>query len=293
MSMSMNGPAAEMVEFQGLPQFTIAYQPIVNVPARRVVAYEALCRGGHGTSYPQMVASMDRPTLQLFQRHIADDAIRRAVALGLAHRNASLTLNLQPDLHPDALNAEFIRVAAARHGLPHNRIVVELTEDHHLQLSDLRELLKRNKAAGFVSAVDDFGAGYSGLTHLTECRPDILKLDRALITDINDHLVKQKIVGAFVRVCKALRMVLVAEGIETLEECRTLRRLGITLMQGYFFSHPVIGALPRFEECVVAQSMKDLGRRSRQEDSQLRVYGWSSMHLTPPAEIAAPQRLAR
>jgi EAL domain-containing protein (putative c-di-GMP-specific phosphodiesterase class I) len=279
-----------MVQPDGLPPFTIAYQPIVNVPARRVVAYEALCRGGYCTSYPEMVASMDRETLQRFHRHIADDAIRRAVALGLTERNASLSLNLQPDLEPGALDAEFIRLAAIRHGLPHNRIVIELTEDHHLSLAQLGELLQRNKAGGFVSAVDDFGAGYSGLSYLTECRPDVLKLDRALVSDIHSHVVKQKIVGAFVRVCKSLRMVLVAEGIETLEECRTLRRLGITLMQGYFFSRPVIGELPRFEECAVAKSMTELGRRTRPEDSRLRIYDWNSkLYVTPPAENAAPQ----
>jgi EAL domain-containing protein (putative c-di-GMP-specific phosphodiesterase class I) len=156
-----------------------------------------------------------------------------------------------------------------------HRIVVELTEEHNLNLMQLREILDRNKSVGFATAIDDFGAGYSGLTSLATCRPEVLKLDRALISDINADDVKQKIVGAFVRVCISLKMVLIAEGVETLDECRTLRRLGIKFMQGYFFSRPVIAALPRFEECVITQSLASLGRRRNLEESGLRVYNWS------------------
>ena len=282
--MSTNGPCRDLVPSEGLPSFAIAYQPIVNVPSRQVVAYEALTRGGNGASFLQLVAAMDPETARRFHRRAAEESIRGAVALGLSQRNAALTLNLQPDLHPDALNAEFLHRAAIHHGLSPSRIVVELTEDHHLTLSQLRELLSRNKAAGFLSAMDDFGAGYSGLTYLAECRPEILKLDRALICDIDRSEAKQEIVGAFARVCKALHMLFMAEGVETLEECRMLRRLGVTIMQGYLFSRPVVGALPRFEDCMRSRSVKDLGRRSNLADSGLHVYKWDGIAwITPQA----------
>ena len=285
--MRTDGPRRDLVQSDNLPSFTIAYQPIVNVPSRRVVAYEALTRGANGASFLQLVAEMDPETQRRFHRRTAEESIRGAVALGLSRRNASLTLNLQPDLHPDALNTEFLRSAAVRHGLSPSRIVVELTEDHRLTLPQLRELLNRNKAAGFISAMDDFGAGYSGLTYLAECRPDILKLDRALICDIDASDAKQKIVGAFARVCKALHMVFMAEGVETLDECRTLRRLGVTIMQGYLFSRPVIGALPRFEDFMLNRSTKGLGRRNLLADSGLRVYNWDgTAWITPQAESA-------
>jgi len=265
-----------------LPAFAIAYQPIVNLPSRRVVAYEALVRGPGGISYPQLIAGMNARTLRSFHRHTAEEAIRCAVALGLAKRKASLTVNLQPDLDPDAVNAEFLRAAAIRHGLPIDRIVVELTEDHKLTLLQVHEILNRNKAAGFASAMDDFGAGYSGLTSLVECRPEILKLDRALVSAIDRHQIKQKIVGAFVRVCNSLQMMLIAEGVETIEECRILRRLGVKIMQGYLFSRPVIAELPRFDQCKPMRALRNFGRRKSQADSGLHVITWNSSGVIIP-----------
>ena len=262
-----------------IPPFAIAYQPIVNVPARRVAAYEALVRGPQGISYPQLVAGMDAATLRIFHHQAAEEAIGRAVALGLAERNASLTINILPDRDPDALNARSIRELAQFYGLPVNRIILELTEDHHLSLAHLAELLGENRAAGFVSAMDDFGAGYAGLTALVDCRPDVLKLDRALIRDIDHSDAREKVVGAFVKVCQALGMTLVAEGVETLEECRKLRTLGIKYMQGFFFSKPVINALPRFEQCIGVHSAEPFRGRKKVEDSGIYVQPWPERDL--------------
>ncbi len=257
-----------------IPQFAIAYQPIVNVPARRVAAYEALVRGQQGLCYPQLIAGMDPTTLRFFHHKAAEEAIRGAVNLGLATRNASLTINILPDRDPRALNAKFIRELAGWYGLPVKQIILELTEDHHLGLAQLTELLDENRALGFASAMDDFGAGYCGLTALVDSRPDVLKLDRALIRDIDHSNARDKIVGAFVRVSHALGMTLVAEGVETLAECRKLRTLGIKYMQGYFFSRPVINALPRFEQCIGIHSVEPFRGRRKVEDSGLYVGPW-------------------
>ncbi len=170
--------------------------------------------------------------------------MRRAVELGLVELNASLCVNLQPDLHPSALDADFILKAANRYGLAPSNILLEFTEDHRLPIPEYRQLLNRNKQAGFATGMDDFGAGYSGLTALVECRPEVLKLDRALIRGIDTSDTRQKIVAAFAKCCDALDMRLIAEGIETPGECQMLVDLGITHMQGYLFSHPVLDALP-------------------------------------------------
>jgi EAL domain-containing protein (putative c-di-GMP-specific phosphodiesterase class I) len=270
----MSSVSSRFIGAINIPPFAIAYQPIVNVPARRVAAYEALVRGPQGISYPELVAGMDRRTLRFFHHKAAEETISRAVALGLAERKASLTINILPDRDPAALNAQSIRELAQFYGLPVNRIILEMTEDHHLSLAELTELLGENRAAGFASAMDDFGAGYSGLTALVDCRPDVLKLDRALIRDIDHSAAREKIVGAFVKVCHALGMTLVAEGVETLAECRKLRTLGIKYMQGFFFSRPVVNALPRFEHCVGIHSLEPFRGRKKVEDSGLYVQPW-------------------
>jgi EAL domain-containing protein (putative c-di-GMP-specific phosphodiesterase class I) len=227
-----------------LPSFVIAYQPIVDVVGRSIVAYEALTRGVNGSSYPQLTAHLNAAALRAFHRRTADRAIRRAAELGLLDLQASLSLNLQPDLHPDALDAAFVAGVARSCGLNPGNILLEFTEDHRLPIPEYKQLLERNKQAGFATGMDDFGAGYSGLSALVECRPEVLKLDRALVKGIDTCDTRQKIVQAFANCSKALDMRLIAEGIETRAECEMLLALGITHMQGYLFSKPVVDTLP-------------------------------------------------
>ncbi len=226
------------------PSFVIAYQPIVNVQTRSIVAYEALTRGADGRSYPELTASLGVSALRRFHKMTSDMAIRRAVELGILDLGAALTVNLQPDMHADALDAATLAHSARRYGMPAGQILLEFTEDHKLSVGDYRRLLARNKEAGFATGMDDFGSGYSGLTALVECRPEVLKLDRALIRGIDTSDTRQKIVQAFANCSRALGMQLVAEGIETEAECRMLTELGIVFMQGYLFSRPVMDALP-------------------------------------------------
>lgn len=227
-----------------LPSFVIAFQPIVDVSTRSIVAYEALTRGTTGMSYPQLVAHLNAPALRAFHRRTAEVAIRRAAELGLADLNASLCINVQPDLHADALDATYVLEVARSCGLSPAHILLEFTEDHRLDIPEYKQLLERNKEAGFATGMDDFGAGYSGLSALVECRPEVLKLDRALIKGIDSSYTRQRIIAAFADCCKALDMRLIAEGIETVAECDMLMSLGVTHMQGYLFSHPILDELP-------------------------------------------------
>ena len=226
------------------PPFVIAYQPIVNVQTRSIVAYEALTRGMDGRSYPELTAAMDIAALRRFHKVTSDTALRRAVELGILDLGAALTVNLQPDLHPEALDAKTLAESARRHGMPAGQILVEFTEDHKLSVEDYQRMLARNQDVGFATGMDDFGSGYSGLTALVECRPEVLKLDRALVRGIDTSDARQKIVQAFANCSRALGMELVAEGIETEPECMMLRELGIVHMQGYLFSRPVLDSLP-------------------------------------------------
>jgi EAL domain-containing protein (putative c-di-GMP-specific phosphodiesterase class I) len=95
-----------------------------------------------------------------------------------------------------------------------------------------------------MPAIDDFGAGYSGLNLLAGFQPAIIKLDRQLIEEIHLSLPKQAIVRGVLSVCRDLNILPIAEGVEEIEEYLALRELGIDVFQGYLFAHPGFEALP-------------------------------------------------
>jgi EAL domain-containing protein (putative c-di-GMP-specific phosphodiesterase class I) len=95
-----------------------------------------------------------------------------------------------------------------------------------------------------ITAIDDFGAGHSGLNMLADFQPDILKIDMALTRAIATDSVRSKIVAAIVTLCQSLHISVIAEGIETLQEAVALRHLGVRLFQGYFFARPGLEQLP-------------------------------------------------
>lgn len=253
-----------MKQMQEADTFQIAFQPILNVQSRCIVAYEALLRGPAGISYPETIASMSQDQLRSFHRLTVTEIVRCAAELKIGSTKAALTINILPDLDSQALNAEYIRQAALDHGLSPARIILELTEDHRLSAAELRGLLLGIKSAGFGVAMDDFGAGYAGLNTLVACRPEILKLDRALVSDIDTDEVRQSVVRAFVKICDVLHMTLIAEGVETLAECRELHNIGIRYMQGFFFSRPIVGSLVRYEDCSNLQAIGGFKKRKRQ-----------------------------
>jgi EAL domain-containing protein (putative c-di-GMP-specific phosphodiesterase class I) len=109
--------------------------------------------------------------------------------------------------------------------------------------------MREYQRIGFLTAIDDFGAGFAGLNLLADFQPDIIKLDMGLIRDINRHAARQSIVRSITRICEELKIGIIAEGVETIEECRYLQDIGINLMQGYLFSKPL------FQQCGSSEAL--------------------------------------
>ncbi len=107
----------------------------------------------------------------------------------------------------------------------------------------MRNIVDYYRQRGFKTAIDDFGAGYAGLNLLAEIQTDIMKLDMALLRNIDTRKSSQIIVRGIVQVCAELGMTVVAEGIETHEEYAVLRDMGIDLFQGYYFARPAFQSL--------------------------------------------------
>ena len=135
--------------------------------------------------------------------------------------------------------------AARRVGFDPGRLMFEFTEDEKMvDVGHVRHIIESYQARGFTTAIDDFGAGYAGLGLLADLRPDMLKLDMALIRGINDSAARRTIVASVVKMAEDLGISCIAEGIETAAELNTLREIGLRFCQGYLLARPQIEELP-------------------------------------------------
>lgn len=223
--------------------FSMAFQPIVDVKKREVFAHEALVRGLGGESAASVFASVDDDNRYRFDQACRVKAIRLAASLGM---QSLLSINFLPNaVYRPELCIRTTLAAAEHYGFPLQRIVFEITEGEKIEdHAHLRDIVQHYQQRGFLTAIDDFGAGYAGLNLLAEMQTDIIKLDMALIRNINEDPIRQAIVRGIVQVCHDLSATVIAEGIETVAEYRLLRQMGIRLFQGYLFARPAFEALP-------------------------------------------------
>jgi len=100
------------------------------------------------------------------------------------------------------------------------------------------------KAAGISLALDDFGAGFAGLSLLSKFQPDKIKIDRELIRDVHKSGPKQAIMHAIIKCCASLEIAVIAEGVEQAEEWMWLEAAGISQFQGFLFAYPLLNGFP-------------------------------------------------
>ena len=215
-----------------------AFQPIVVLQSLEAVGYEVLLRGTHSGLSP-----MPAVLFQLAEQcRLAGDLSRliRTVAAEDAHQlppEARIFLNLHPaEMTETGLIESLHQVQEILAGS--RQIVVEVSEAAVTDLSAMRAIADQLKQAGIGFAYDDFGAGQARLMELVEVPPDYLKLDIALIRDIDTSPARRGLVQAFARVASSLGIQVIAEGIETQAVADICQEMGCQLGQGYLFGRP-------------------------------------------------------
>lgn len=225
----------------GIP-ITMAFQPIVDVRTREVFGHEALVRGKGGEGAGEILARVHDDNRYAFDQTCRVTAIDLAADLDL---QGMLSINFLPNAvyRPETCIAATLEAANDR-DFPTERLMFEVTESERvLDHAHLERIFHEYRRQGFTTAIDDFGAGHSGLNLLADFQPDVVKLDMALTRGIDTDRVRRAIVAGIVRVCGDLGIRVIAEGVETAEECLALQDEGITLFQGYFFARPAFEAL--------------------------------------------------
>jgi EAL domain-containing protein (putative c-di-GMP-specific phosphodiesterase class I) len=212
----------------------MAFQPIVSWSERRVFAYEALLR----TTDPAFgtPGAFLRAAETLGRLHDLSRTIRRAVAaVMIQNRGAKLFVNLHTK---DLEDAELFWSDSGLSPYA-SSIVLEITERAALDdVADVPSRVEKLRALGYGIALDDLGAGYSGLTSLAVLEPEVVKLDMSLVRDVDTHATKQRLVAAMVKLSQEMGMRVVMEGVETVGERDQLVAMGCDMFQGFLFARP-------------------------------------------------------
>jgi EAL domain-containing protein (putative c-di-GMP-specific phosphodiesterase class I)/GGDEF domain-containing protein len=217
------------------------FQPILSLSERRILGYEALTRGPSNSPLhpPVTLFAVARHAGRLSELEMAcrRSACSRFKALDL---DGLLFLNVSPEslLDPAHQPGRTLKMLQA-FGIPPGRVVIELTEQTPTEDFNLLDTaLHHYRAMGFSIALDDLGAGYSSLRMWSELRPDYVKIDRHFIDGIHQDAVKREFVESILKMAKASRAQVIAEGIELPEELAVLAEMGIDLVQGYLLGRP-------------------------------------------------------
>lgn len=227
----------------------MAFQPIVDTKTGRAWAYEALVRGPNGEGAGEVLGAVTAENRYAFDQQCRVAAITQAVAAGIVETGARLSINFLPNAvySPVACIQLTLKTAAAV-GFPTDRLIFEFTEDEEMVDSEhVANIVETYRRMGFSTAIDDFGAGHAGIALLSRFQTDIVKLDMALIRDLDTSMPRRMIVEGLVRMLERMSIVVVAEGIETLREYETLSSMGVRYMQGYLLARPGFRTLPLYE----------------------------------------------
>lgn len=243
-----------------LPDFTFAFQPIVDAQAHEIYSYEALLRGRDQSDAATLLEQVTGAELYILDQRARVGAIELATRLGLDCR-----LNLNGCARGFSRSSTSMRStleAAELNGLAHERIILEIAEDDLMNdAARVAPLLSEYRSAGVRLAIDDFGAGHAGLNLLAEFRPDYVKLDMTLVRAVESRERSQAVVRGILRTCADLAVDVIAEGVETKAEKEWLEGAGVRLFQGYLF------AKPAFEKLVVAEALRACQPRLRRTRS--------------------------
>jgi EAL domain-containing protein (putative c-di-GMP-specific phosphodiesterase class I)/ActR/RegA family two-component response regulator len=211
----------------------IVFQPIVDLTTAAIMGAEALARFTATPIRPPDEWLADAAHVGL-RTHLELAAIAEA-----AQQAASLPDGVFVAVNASPMTLRSPRLIQELRSFDPARVVVEVTEHERADEPDaLRDAATRLRQIGTRVAVDDAGAGFAGLEQILWLEPDVLKLERQLISDVDRSPVKRSLVNALVHFCSETGTTLVAEGIETLDELRTLRSLGVRAGQGFFIGRP-------------------------------------------------------
>ncbi len=222
-------------------ELTLAYQPIIDPYDGSAIGYEALLRwddAEHGPISPAIFVPVAEETGLILK--LSEWVIRRALADCAAWPEGIVSINISTRHFQSPQLIDFMITEAAKAGVPHHRIQLEITETALFDDAKLAaDILVALRATGIRIALDDFGTGYSSLVNLKDFEIDCIKIDQSFVATLGSDRQASAIVNSVTSLARALGLKVVAEGVESDMQVQALRMVGCELMQGYFYSEPM------------------------------------------------------
>ena len=217
------------------------YEPIVEVESRTVFGYEALARGPEGSRFhsPLALFSAAEEHELVFELDCVcrESGLRGAMDFPAGTK---LFLNIRPTtIHDPNFHGDRLIETLERRQLAPTDVVFEISEQESIaSFGAFREMRDFYRGLGFQFALDDTGTGYAGLEELLEVEPDYIKIDRAMVSGVDQDPARQDILTAVLQLADKMGAQVIGEGLDTLEELEMLGRLGIRFGQGWLFGRP-------------------------------------------------------
>ena len=229
-------------EKPALNRFSYSFQPIVDVSKKRIFSYEALLRGKNNEPPMQVIHDMFNDDLAIIDNEGLNKAISLAAHLGLSKLT---NLNISPlSILENPALIDNLLLNAQKSGINADKIILEILERDLVEKpEDFIQIIDQYRSTGINFAIDDFGAGFAGLSLLTYFQPRFVKLDMQLIRGVDHQGPRQAIIRGIKKTCTELGIEIIAEGVETSEEFQWLKSEGIYLHQGYFLAKPAFEEL--------------------------------------------------
>ncbi|GAB4292610.1 MAG: EAL domain-containing protein [Myxococcota bacterium] len=270
-------------------RITPHFHPIVNLHTGDIFAYEILARGPKGSPmYSPAVLFETAKRLDLIWELDKVCRMRALEQIGYTNSAAKFFINVDPTSFDNPrFKEEFTLEEIKANNVNPAQLVLEVTERSSLvNFDEFAELLRYFSWHGVSIALDDAGAGYSGLTMLINMRPHFIKVDLELIKDIHLNALKHNLLKFLIDFSRTSGLMLIAEGIETEDQLKSLVKLGVVYGQGFYFARP--GEFSpsldeRIRERVVEIGRKEIRRQYRNIHS-LDVGSIMLDHPTFPAQ---------
>lgn len=222
-------------------QIYTVFQPIVDMATLEVIGHEALSRGPVGSEFdnPLMLFAFAAECGLSFEldrlcRKKAFETVRKIKTDKKIFVN-TLTMTI----HDPEFRGAYLKELLADLRMKPENVIFEVSEKMAIDNYDMfRAALKDYTDIGIVHASDDIGTGHSDLERIMELKPGFMKIDMSFVKDIDKSYIKQEIVRAMIQLGKSIDSIIIAEGIETIEEMEILKGLGVDFGQGFLFAKP-------------------------------------------------------